>query len=255
VKRIVVCGFPRSGNRWIIRLLAYYADERGDAGAEVRARFDRNYWAARIPVHYFGQPAAIEISHIAAQGYWVDDHWNDRRGAPGDTHLVHTWRDPRDVFVSWYYLLRKDSPLLSPGERTWKGYLSWLPRQRDQPFRPYVESWLDLEEKGAPNISWVHHEEMIEDRATGLLRIAEEMGLPADPERAQYAADILEREPHRAPYYAGGPTRRGVPGEWKAHFDAQDARMVEDFCGDLIVRLGYGGDQDWERLLERTESA
>jgi len=252
-KHIVVCGFPRSGNRWIIRLLAYYADERGSSGVRSKTRFDRDYWNAKTPVHYFGQAATIYVSHIAAQGYWAGGKWNDRRGTSENTHLVHTWRDPRDVFVSWYHLLRNGSPLLSPGERTWKGYLSWLPRQREHPFRPYMESWLKLEEEGAPNVSWIHHEEMIEDRAGGLLRIIEQMGLPVDQERAQYAAAILEEEPLRASYRGGASTKRGAPGEWKAHFDAEDARLIEGFCGDLIVRLGYGGDPDWEQLLERTK--
>ena len=252
MKHIVVCGWVRCGNRWLARLLAYYADEREEI--DPSARFGQDYWKATLPVHYFGKAATIAVSHFPAYGFWEDGAWTCRDSEAQDTYLIHTQRDPRDAFVSWYYVLREGG-MLSPEGQTWKGYLSWLTEQEYCPFRYYVQSWLTLKAASLPNITWVSHEWMREHRAESLLYLVEQMGFPPDEERARYAADILESEPYRASYLQPGvPIERGIPGKWKRLFDAEDARLVEDFCGDLIVALGYGGDPNWERLLERTGS-
>jgi len=250
---ILVCGWVRCGNRWIARLLAYY----GDRGQEIEfdRLFARDYWKGRLTVLYFGREVTIRISHIPAYGYWENGAWNRLLGKMEDTHIVHVRRDPRDAFVSWYYMLRESGLTLLPGPRTWKAYLRWLPAQVHQPFRLHAESWLGLEKANPPNVSWTSHERMREDRVWELLHLVAAMGIPLDYERARYAASVLEGEPDRPAYVGTGKETdhtepRGIPGMWRTHFDAEDARLIENHFGDLIERLGYGGDPHWQALLE-----
>ncbi len=249
---VVVCGWPRNGNRWIARLLLRYGDRREED--DVNEWHWEYYWIVKRRVTYSGREMTVAVSHLTAQTYWCDGSWNWHRGEAGDVHLVHVRRDPRDAFVSRFHFLHRKKRL-SPDRSEWKSYLRWLDDEDPlYPVRDYYESWLALEETNPPNVAWVSHEEMRADRAGGLLRLAAWLGIPLDEERARRAGAALEAQPPRARYDGGeGQTARGTPGIWKAHFDAQDARLIEDFCGDLIVRLGYGGDPHWEALLNEAD--
>jgi hypothetical protein len=234
MRRIIICGWVRCGNQWLQRLFE----------------------------HYFGPEMPVEISHMTVGSHFdVDIRWDREPGEICDTYLVHTRRDLRDAFVSWYYLLTPGK-LYLPAGTTFKEYLAWLTEERYYPLHKYVGSWLKLETLAPANVSWTSHERARDDRKGELIRIVGEMGYPVDEQHADLAAQLLALEPPRAAYTGQVPTQEtakeepcGVPGMWKTHFDTGDVHMIEDFCGDLIVRLGYGGDPDWERLLGRGPKA
>jgi len=232
MKQIIVCGWVRCGNQWLQRLFQCY----------------------------FGWDMEVKRSHLPVANHFDHDiRWDRQPGEICDTYLIHTQRDLRDAFVSWYYLLFTTQPRVA-GNWTFNEYLLWLTTQRTAPLRNHIESWLKLEPLQPDNVLWTSHERACADRAGELRRMVSEMGYPVDEKRIALAAHILEVEPPRLAYTGQGPVQetkrtepRGIPGMWKTHFDAKGARIVEDFCGDLIRRLGYGGDPDWERLLEKTE--
>jgi hypothetical protein len=224
MKRVIVCGWVRCGNQWLQRLFQ----------------------------SYFGQQLAVEVSHLTVGSHFDSDlRWDD---GPYDTYFIHTQRDPRDAIVSWYYWLSQGE-LYIPEGITFQEYLSWLIEEHYYPLRTYAESWLKLKALRPANVSWTSHERALADREGELRRFLSEMGHPVDEVRANLSARLLEREPPRPAYpqLASETEPCGISGKWKTHFDAEDARLIEDYCGDLIVRLGYGGDPDWERLLERNE--
>jgi hypothetical protein len=39
--------------------------------------------------------------------------------------------------------------------------------------------------------------------------------------------------------------RKGVAGDWKNVFTEQDKRNFKAAAGDLLIELGYEGDDDW----------
>ena len=100
VKKVVINGWVRCGNRWLARLLFYYADEAGRGNIEILAQ--EHYWFGKTQANYFGQPATIRVSHMDAVAY---------KNIDSDAYIIHIKRDPRDVFVSWYYLLLRSDML------------------------------------------------------------------------------------------------------------------------------------------------
>jgi hypothetical protein len=39
--------------------------------------------------------------------------------------------------------------------------------------------------------------------------------------------------------------RKGVAGDWRNHFTAEDSRIFKEEAGDLLIQLGYEKDLDW----------
>jgi hypothetical protein len=39
--------------------------------------------------------------------------------------------------------------------------------------------------------------------------------------------------------------RRGQPGSWREHFSEENKSLFKDVSGDLLLRLGYEGSNDW----------
>jgi hypothetical protein len=65
-------------------------------------------------------------------------------------------------------------------------------------------------------------------------------------------ADLLERSSFR--FYAGRERgqedrrrfyRKGIAGDWKNHFTAEDKALFKDIAGDLLIRLGYEQNLSW----------
>lgn len=42
-----------------------------------------------------------------------------------------------------------------------------------------------------------------------------------------------------------GTFRKGQPGNWREHFTPANIRLFKEKTGDLLVRLGYEKDGDW----------
>ena len=231
MKRILICGWIRSGTRYLSRLLTYYFGYDGNL-------FQEKFWFGDAQVRYLGEDIEIrKYGHSPRPTYGTEQD-----------HVVHIFRDPRDTFVSWYHFLL-DVPNNMWGGGTWKEYLPWLVGQSFYDFREYAESWLECKEERPPHMSWITHEEIVADRAAAVLRLVSEAGYLPDPSQAEYAAQMSAQEPFRHLYYDGGPPRRGTPGEWKHLFDTKDARLIDHYYGDLIEQLGYGTESEWKALL------
>ncbi len=39
--------------------------------------------------------------------------------------------------------------------------------------------------------------------------------------------------------------RKGVAGDWKEAFTAEDKRIVKEVAGDVLIRFGYERDGNW----------
>lgn len=104
-------------------------------------------------------------------------------------------------------------------------------------FAPYL-GWLDQ-----PSVLKIHFEDLIHDRAGTLNRIIdhflERVPLPMD---RGLLLESLEASinPSKSPTFRSGKT-----GEWKKHFTDGHKKIFKEVAGDLLIRLGYEGNNDW----------
>ncbi|HYD68963.1 sulfotransferase domain-containing protein [Azospirillum sp.] len=167
---------------------------------------------------------------------------------------VYIVRDPRDVAVSLTHHMgmKQDEAiafLADPAAtlaRSGPRCKAQLP-QRLLTWSAHVESWLDAPELPPPLL--LRYEDMLDDAAAALLRIARHLGWEATTEAAAKAADATRFEALRAaeerhgfrerPAKAARFFRRGVAGGWRDTLTATQAARIERDHGTVMARLGY----------------
>jgi len=93
------------------------------------------------------------------------------------------------------------------------------------------------------------YEALLQDGPPVVARLLDHLGLDHDPALVE---SMVERASFR--FYAGRERgqedrkrfyRKGIAGDWKNHFSADDRRIFKDVAGDMLVTLGYEKDLDW----------
>jgi hypothetical protein len=173
---------------------------------------------------------------------------------PSYKNIICIVRDPRDVAVSEYHFCRKRRvyddgfPMAEHVKRFLAGETSVYGSWGDN-----MASWLATR-MGTPRFLLLRYEDMIEDTARELRKVAEFMGIGASAERiaaavARSAADNmrkLEKEQALA-WSSTRETRQDIPfvraakaGGWREELPESSAAMIEDAWGDVMLYLGYG---------------
>ena len=172
---------------------------------------------------------------------------------PRYMRVIYIVRDPRDVLLSQFHFHRKrqvigdDYPLekfvgrFLAGETT--PYGSWGEN---------VASWLATREN-KPGFLLLRYEDMLEDAARELEKVAAFLGIPADPDRirkavTRSAADEMRKmEKAQAKLWASTKdTRQDVPfvrsakaGGWQTALPKSAVLEIEKAWGHLMHHLGY----------------
>jgi hypothetical protein len=93
------------------------------------------------------------------------------------------------------------------------------------------------------------YERLLGDGAAVAQELFQFLDLPHDD---RLIRDLLERSSFR--FYAGRERgqedrkrfyRKGIAGDWKNHFSAEDRRIFKEIAGDMLVELGYEQDLSW----------
>ena len=180
-------------------------------------------------------------------------------------------RDPRDMFVSFYYhetqYRRREKGLLieryfqhDPSRTLHEDFATYLEAKllhiTHPPFsyREFVRSWRDR-----PRTIRVRYEDFLADTESALGRLVTELGLALDAGqiREAVAQNRFEnatrlRGQARRPGEAdpGEFERKGIAGDWKNHFDRRSCELLERHEGWTLRELGYERDASWiERFL------
>lgn len=170
--------------------------------------------------------------------------------------VVYIVRDPRDAAVSSYYyhLKRREIPDAYPID----SFVSrWLTEtQWDSPrfgtWREHVLSWT-VTRGNDPGFLLIRYEDMKENLATELGKVALFLGIDAAPAAVARASELssaermraLEREQHELWRMTKGfrPDvlfiRNATAGGWKSVLPEAAIRDIESVCGALMVSLGY----------------
>jgi hypothetical protein len=226
--------YPKCGGSWIKNMLAGYI------GSE--PFFDDRLLRPRDVVHV----------------HRLDKPWYRR--------VVVVTRDPRDMYVSTYYHetqfeRREKNPLIErwfrhdPSRPVHEDFALYLEAKLSHvthpPFmlREFVRSW-----RARPDAVWTRYEDCLARGEAELLRVAEALGLPSDPERARevveanrFANRTRARGKERRPGEADARSfeRKGIAGDWRNHFGRRACEVFERYEGESLRALGYESDASW----------
>jgi hypothetical protein len=231
----VVNEFPKSGGTWVGQML----------GRALGVPFPRN----RLPV------LRTSIMH----GHYLNP-W-------GMKNVVVSWRDGRDVMVSWYHQQlieheynraqvarsRRELPL-----EDYDGVSKNLPAFIEYAFtRPHSPpfSWADFVRRwhGREGIVNVRYEDLRRDTPGELRRMVRELtGEKLSPQRASEVAEefSFERQSGRraGEEDRGSFLRKGVVGDWRDRFGPEAREVFDRYAGVELILLGYERDRSWVTL-------
>lgn len=196
---------------------------------------------------------AIQPGGVYPTVYLAYDEFS-RITVPPDSRRFVVIRDLRDTLVSFYYSLKHSHPVIATSVSEERARLrsmsaedgllyvmdAWLPLCSD-----IQESWLAA---GEPLI---RYEDLLEHDVAVLERVLlEKCGLPVPHERLR---DVVLA--NRFDRITGGRLRghedrrsherKGVAGDWRAHFTEPVKSAFKESFGALLIATGYEKDLAW----------
>lgn len=230
-----VLEFPKCGGSWVRNMIRTYRGAASPAGDK-----------------------------LIRSGDVLMDHWLFR---PWIANPIVVVRDPRDVFVSFYYyetsykgrddrspLFRHFTPNLHfPPQEDFAAYLEAKLLHSSHPwfsFGQFLDSWV-----GRPRTCLVRYEDCLADPVSELTRILRFLGEAIDQPRVDSTIEATSFEAitrarygeSRMPGFADNTKfhRKGVAGDWRTLFTERSCKLLERVEGHSLRRLGYTHDSGW----------
>lgn len=230
-----VIEFPKCGGSWIRNMIRTYRGTRLFTG---RALIGRN----EVVMHH-------------------------RRYRSRYKRPVVVVRDPRDLYVSFFYYettYKGRNPnaavfenfTLDESASVQDNFLGYLRSKLLYPSHPwffysqFLDDWLNR-----PGTCLVRYEDCLAQPAIELTRILRFLDEPIDLARIDEVVEETSFKAITSQKYdeerEAGQTdnskfhRKGVAGDWTNHFNAQARELFEQIEGDSLRRLGYEDSADW----------
>ncbi|MCG8653693.1 MAG: sulfotransferase domain-containing protein [Pirellulales bacterium] len=233
--------YPKSGNTWfrfiLSNLLRQSAEENIDFHSACR-------YVPDIEVHH------PELEALQRPRF-IKSHCP--RLIEAYPRVIYLVRDPRDVYVSYFYYLRKKLP----AGMTLSQFVETKPHTVGL-WSEHVSQW-----SRHPNLLTLRYEDLLQDpRAATLqaLDFCELGGVYSD----SWIKDAIERSSFQSMRQAeqdgGLPTRngiqpsvaerfvrKGIAGDWRAELCGQSVELIETTEGEQMRRFGYFKDEQAPR--------
>jgi len=167
--------------------------------------------------------------------------------------VVYLVRDPRDVVVSYYRYHLKVRQLQDgyPIDQ----YVHEFLNGELEPWRSWqgnVASWLEARD-GSPHFLFIRYEELLDNTARELSRIAEFLGINTSSASLDRAVRLSSAQRMRELEQTQGAEwvtikggredipfiGKGTSGQWKTALSETVVSDIESACGSLMRRLGY----------------
>jgi lipopolysaccharide transport system ATP-binding protein len=172
---------------------------------------------------------------------------------PADHRAFVVIRDLRDALVSYYFSMRYSHPLITDyvrqrredlqGVQAEEGMLRLLSGPLTH-FARIQRSWLDT------GVEIFRYEDLLGDTTAVLRRMARIAELPVSERRIRAVVRLNAFERMSGGRRRGQENprsffRKGVAGDWRAHFTPAITRAFKERYGELLVQTGYETDLDW----------
>ena len=236
---VFILSFPKSGNTWTRFLIANLIYP------ETPADFSNIN-------HLIPDPEAMSKRDLAKmpRPRIIKSH---QYFDPRYPRIIFIARDPRDVLLSTYHFQRKRR--LIDDHYPLKEYAGQFIAGKTSPYGSWgdnVASWL-VTRQGRPGFLLLRYEDMLDDAARELNKVAAFLQIPPDAERIATAvrrstADEMRKlEKSQAHLWSTTKsTRQDVPfvraakaGGWRTELPEEAALQLEAAWGHLMAHLGY----------------
>lgn len=235
--------FPKCGGSWVRNMLrdvvAQRAADRGQALPPVLHGHWR-YTAHVNPAIYVirdGRDVVVSLyfyhlRHLLVGSVWAPqiERYFERVLGPG--YDVEDVRGNLPAFIA------------SLATHPFGGILRRSGNRRLLPWPRHIADWA-----GRPGVLIVRYEDLLQDAAGALDRIATHVDLPITPEEAAAIADHHSFEAvsgrRRGVEDRTSFQRKGVAGDWRNHFTHAAGDAFAAFGGPALVSLGYASDDGW----------
>jgi aryl sulfotransferase len=246
---VIIAGFPKSGNTWLSRLMGDVLNRpiRGIGNAVPLAAEGEERGAGRGIIQQLHLIPDEDIDEEHNPGF-IASQWRINPRQYNGEHVIHIIRDPRDVAVSidaYWGRFNIDVTLcglMAKGEHPLWG-TSW---------RKYIEAWRDTTQSHVESrYEWLHADPAKEmQRLLNLFGLKPEHDLGEVIERQSFLArkEQIERDGENMPHGKGiqrANMRKGIVGDWRNVFTAEQKRMAFQLFNDHILALGYETNPLW----------
>jgi len=237
---ILVCGYPRSGNSWLARLLGDVLDAPVTGWVGIRPLCEEGL--GRTGEHIVRQ-LHLKPAKFAPRRRTIIDAYTLNRNHVGNFKLIHIVRDPRDITVSARFFFDMGSitdtiHMIGSGTDHVEVMGSW---------QEFVGAWL---KSGVKHIR-VSYENLSVSTKDELRTIGNWLGIEMDNSRLAAAVHRQSFEAKRAQIKVDGDDRpygkkrqlehlrKGIVGDWRNYYNTEHIELAEHYFGDLMKKVGY----------------
>jgi hypothetical protein len=237
---IFLTSYPRSGNTWTRFLVGNLVHtEEAVTFLNVERLVPDMYKHGDYYMRHLPRPRILKSHEVFDPRY---------------KKIIYIVRDPRDVAISNYHWEMKQRAVKDgvPIEEflpDWIGGKVW---DRLGNWGDHVTSWLSTR-GDRPEFVMLRYEDLIEDPARELVKVANLLGIEPSPERLARAADLSSADRMRQLEQTQGKkwvqtrytrqdkpfVRKAASGGWKAVLSPKSVAAIEAAWGDIMTSIGY----------------